>query len=116
METYMLAKAAFLAGTALIASLPAHATTFRVIHSFCAKADCSDGSDPMAPVTADAAGNLYGVTWEGGTSNAGVVYRLAKTKKGYAYSVLYSFCSLANCADGGTPGPEHLVIDTAGNL
>ncbi len=36
----------------------------------------SDGSEPQAGVTRDASGNLYGTTAYGGTTGAGVVYKL----------------------------------------
>jgi uncharacterized repeat protein (TIGR03803 family) len=116
------ARSCALAGAAVLAcaafaSYPAEAAKYKVLYSFCAQASCADGKDPMAPVTGDASGNLFGVTWEGGTNDSGVAYRLSpKGKHGYSYSVLYRFCAETNCADGEKPGPEHLVIDTAGNL
>jgi uncharacterized repeat protein (TIGR03803 family) len=37
----------------------------------------NDGSQPWAGVIFDSAGNLYGTTYLGGTSNSGTVYQLA---------------------------------------
>ena len=51
---------------------------------------------PHAGVTRDSAGNLYGTTVEGGTANAGVVYKVDPTA-GHQ-TVLYSF---TGGADGG---------------
>jgi len=49
-------------------------------------------------------GNIYGVTQAGGTngtsSTGGTFFRMTPAGK---VSVLYSFCALANCADGTTP-------------
>ena len=36
----------------------------------------NDGGQPYAGVIRDSAGNLYGTTYDGGTSGAGVVYKL----------------------------------------
>jgi uncharacterized repeat protein (TIGR03803 family) len=102
---------------ASLAAHPAAASSYKVLYNFCSQSNCTDGEDPMAPVTSDAAGNLYGLTFKGGANAAGVVYRLAPNgNHGYDYSVLYNFCALADCADGEEPGPEHLVLDTQGNL
>ena len=77
----------------------------------------TNGGGSFAPVIADAHGNLFGTTFFGGANNKGVVFEIVKTAHGYASTptVLYSFCSLSNCADGA--GPEAgLIIDTKGNL
>ncbi len=71
-----------------------------------------DGSNPNGNLRQDAHGNLYGVTVDDGAGNNGTLFKL--TPAGVE-TVLYSFCSLANCADGGQPnGPP--IFDTAGNL
>ncbi|MGO4885123.1 MAG: choice-of-anchor tandem repeat GloVer-containing protein [Bryobacteraceae bacterium] len=69
----------------------------------------SDGSGPYAGVILDAAGNLYGTTYNGGAANAGVVYEVSPSGE---ESVLYSF---TGNADGSNPYAG-LVSDTAGNL
>jgi len=61
----------------------------------------------------DSAGNIYGTTSKAGNSNnSGVVF---ERSAGGTYSVLYSFCALTNCADGGVP-QTGLAIDGSGNL
>jgi uncharacterized repeat protein (TIGR03803 family) len=79
--------------------------TLTTLHSF-------DGTDGgcfgiwcQAPLVQDPNGNFYGVTGAGGTGvgafgNAGVFFRI--TPSG-AYTLLYDFCSLANCTDGDVP-------------
>jgi uncharacterized repeat protein (TIGR03803 family) len=73
----------------------------------------SDGSQPWAGLIFDAAGNLYGTTYLGGTANAGAVYELTPGQGGaWTETVLYSF---AGGADGLGPQGD-LNFDLAGNL
>jgi uncharacterized repeat protein (TIGR03803 family) len=69
----------------------------------------ADGAGPAGGVVRDAAGNLYGATYFGGTSNAGVVYKLNTTDK---ETVLHSF---TGGKDGGGPSAG-VILDAAGNL
>ncbi len=75
------------------------------------------GANPEQGLVLDAKGNLYGMTPFGG-SGYGTVFMLAPpTKSGgtWTETKLYSFCAVANCADGGMPGAG-LVRDAQGNL
>jgi len=45
-------------------------------------------------------GNLYGTTAYGGTAEDGTVFQLTP---GGTLTTIYTFCTLANCTDGGTP-------------
>jgi uncharacterized repeat protein (TIGR03803 family) len=78
-----------------------------------------DGGSPYAGLIFDAVGNLYGTTWVGGfgcNAGCGVVFELTPNSDGsWTESVLHSFCSLKNCADGGLP-LAGLIFDQAGNL
>jgi len=69
----------------------------------------SDGALPSPTLVADGAGNLYGTTEEGGTSNAGTVFKLAPDG---AESVLYTF---TGGSDGWEPAGS-LITDKKGNL
>ena len=73
------------------------------IHAFCAEAQCADGAAPQGGLIVDTSGNLYGATSGGGINSGGVVYKLSPSGKKWRYSVLYTFCSAANCTDGMTP-------------
>jgi uncharacterized repeat protein (TIGR03803 family) len=82
----------------------------------------TDGSGPFSELTADASGNLYGLTTGGGNlgcgagSGCGVVFELSPNSDGWKETTLYVFCSLSNCADGESPTGGPLVLDRAGNL
>jgi uncharacterized repeat protein (TIGR03803 family) len=85
---------------------------YKVLHKFTGE----DGSTPVAGPIFDQAGNLYGATAYGGAQDGGTVFALSPNQNGgWTESVLYSFCSLANCADGSEPFTG-LISDQAGNL
>jgi len=96
--------------------------TETVLYSFCSQTpNCADGSGPVAGLIMDAAGNLYGTTFRGGNGadifGNGVVFELTPDPTGTVWTetVLYSFCSQTNCADGNLP-LAGLIMDAAGNL
>ena len=94
-----------------------YASTPTILVNFCMLPNCVDGGYPSGGLIADADGNLLGTAGWGGTKNFGTVFEIAKTATGYASTptILWSFCSLANCADG--EGPIGGVIaDADGNL
>ena len=82
--------------------------SFTVLHSFAGGA--LDGSTPAAGLIADAAGNLYGTTVDGGTKDLGTVYKLAPSG---VLTVLHSF---AGAPDDGEQPHARLLADAAGNL
>ena len=69
------------------------------LYSFCAQANCTDGSQPVGLVQARD-GNFYGATENGGANNQGTFFRI--TPSG-TLTTLYNFCSQTNCTDGGEP-------------
>jgi len=90
--------------------------TEKVLHSF---GNGNDGHEPYAGLTLDAAGNLYGTTWAGGSGSCyyggcGTVFRLSPGKKGkWKEQVLHRFS--ANGTDGFQPYAG-LILDAAGDL
>jgi uncharacterized repeat protein (TIGR03803 family) len=94
-----------------------YASTPTVLVSFCSLPNCADGAQPQAGLIFDAKGNLFGTTSLGGANGNGTVFEIAKTDHGYASTptVLVSFCSLPNCADGRLPEAP-LIADAKGNL
>jgi uncharacterized repeat protein (TIGR03803 family) len=81
-----------------------------ILHNFAASMPY--GASPSAGVIRDSAGNLYGTTYSGGAGNSGVVFKLDPAGK---ETVLHSFCSFTNCADGSSP-QGGVIRDSAGNL
>src|ERR1035441_5152380 len=67
------------------------------------------GAIPYAGVIRDSAGNLYGITFSGGTAGAGVVYKLDAAGR---QTVLYSF---TGGADGANPNAG-VIGDPEGDL
>ena len=76
-----------------------------VLYSFAGQ---PDGSCPSAGIVLDPAGNLYGTTQVGGTSNDGTIFKLDTSS---TETVLHSFNALV---DG--KFPQDLLRDNAGNL
>ena len=70
-----------------------------VLYSFAA---APDGQTPVAGLSSDSDGNLYGVTYYGGTDNFGTIFRIAPDGTGYV--TLHSFAGEA--ADGQYPGTK----------
>jgi uncharacterized repeat protein (TIGR03803 family) len=76
-----------------------------VLYDFCSQANCADGAESFAGLI-ELGGVLYGTTEVGGGvgcggAGCGTVFSLDTNTS--AESVLYSFCSQANCVDGETP-------------
>jgi uncharacterized repeat protein (TIGR03803 family) len=86
--------------------------TETVLYSFCqVQPICEDGWQPLAGVTMDKAGNLYGTTSGGGANEGqeGTVFKLAPDGK---ETVLHSF---NHYIDGFDP-VSGVIVDKAGNL
>lgn len=86
----------------LVASSPADAQTYTVIHTFAGGA--ADGSSPNGEMIPDDTGNLYGTTSGGGTSDGGTVFKLDQS------GVVTILSSLDGHTDAG------LFRDPEGNL
>ena len=85
--------------------------TESVLHSFTGG---SDGANPFASLIMDAAGNLYGTTWSGGSSNCsgsgcGTVYKVATDG---TETILHAFSG----GSDGTYLQSPLTADKKGNL
>jgi len=83
----------------------------KVLHPFQVAAG---GLSPQAPLTFDAAGNLYGTTVEGGAhyNYDGVIFELtAQIGGSWKYAILHSFTN----SEGSSPDSK-LTFDKAGNL
>jgi uncharacterized repeat protein (TIGR03803 family) len=84
----------------------------KVLYAFCSQKKCADGEEPGASLIA-VNGTLYGTTLDGGKGingyGYGTVFALDATTG--TESVLYSFCSQQNCADGVAPQGGLLAIN-----
>lgn len=100
----------------LLQAAVAQAQTFTVLHTFIGQ---SDGANPVAGVTIDATGNLYGTTSAGGLQGFGSVYRLVPSGGSWSFSMLYAFQGFTEYSeDGGSPysrltiGPDGALYGT----
>jgi uncharacterized repeat protein (TIGR03803 family) len=80
-----------------MAGVSAASDTFTSLASF----NKTNGNEPNHTALIQATdGNLYGVTSYGGANGSGAVFRISPSG---TLSPVYSFCSLASCADGENP-------------
>lgn len=107
-------------GTTLAGGASGAGTVFRitkkgketVLYSFTGS---TDGASPVAALTMDKLGNLYGTTTAGGATGNGTVFRLSPSKKKagkWTEKVLYSF---GQGSDGATP-VAGVTLDAKHNL
>ena len=84
----------------------------RILHNF--TPGLTDGSNPIAGLVFDAAGDLYGDTVAGGAHNNGVVFELTPVSGGHSWSekLIHAF----DGHGGGAIPFGTLVFDPAGNL
>lgn len=69
----------------------------------------ADGKAPLAGLTMDSAGNLYGATTQGGSGRGGTVFELSPVADTWVFTNLYSL------SGGGGPDAT-LAMDNSGNL
>jgi uncharacterized repeat protein (TIGR03803 family) len=69
---------------------------FKMLYSFCAETNCTDGQYPLGGLTQGADGNLYGTTQSGGTYGYGTVFEITTTNQ---LITLHSF----DATDGAYP-------------
>jgi uncharacterized repeat protein (TIGR03803 family) len=80
-----------------------HKYSYSVLYSFCAQANCADGSYPLGTLIVDASGDLYGIASQGGAQGDGEAFELAPNGGAWTLQVVHSFCSQPDCADGMQP-------------
>jgi uncharacterized repeat protein (TIGR03803 family) len=78
---------------------------FTLLYSFSG----SSSSGPYASLSMDAAGSLYGTTYEEGAYQGGNVFKLTPTNGGWTYTSLHDF------VNGAAP-QSNVVFDSEGNL
>jgi len=109
-------KAASIIGTLLLLSaVGAQAQTWTVLHTFTGP----EGAGPQAGLTMDQAGNLYGTTYNGGstagncrfTSGCGVVFKMTRRGSDWTLTPLYKFSG----PDGSNPA-SRVILAPDGTL
>jgi uncharacterized repeat protein (TIGR03803 family) len=89
--------------------------TEKILHHF--HHNGADGYFPVAGLTFDASGNLYGAAALGGTNagssgdGAGMIFKLTPSAGGWTYKAIHEF----NITNGEDP-QSALIVDAAGNL
>jgi uncharacterized repeat protein (TIGR03803 family) len=81
----------------------------KVLHTF---GTGTDGTIPVAGVTLDTSGNLYGTTSAGGAYGYGTVFQLERSASSWTENILHDF---ALGGDGGIPYAG-LVVDSKGTF
>jgi uncharacterized repeat protein (TIGR03803 family) len=80
------------------ASTPALAQ-YSLLYSF-GRNSGTDAANPLGPIAQGEDGSLYSTALNGGANDWGAIFKVSTAGK---EKVLYSFCSLAECADGDAP-------------
>jgi uncharacterized repeat protein (TIGR03803 family) len=68
-----------------------------VLHSF---GGTDDGAEAFVPVVVDSSGNVFGITFKGGTDDYGIVFELTESSGSWTENILHTF---SGGADGGYP-------------
>ncbi len=94
--------------------------TFTTIYTFVATTACQDQNGrggPLASLTMDAAGSLYGTTVCDGSYGLGSAFKLSRSGGTWTYTDLHDFCAAgrSTCSDGYFPSGR-LALDPAGNI
>ena len=87
--------------------------TYDVLYAFCPTADCPDGGTPLAGLTLDGSGNMYGTTSEYAGYGAGGVFELTQTSGVWSESAIHAF---GNGQDYGSNARSSLLLDSAGDI
>lgn len=102
-------------GSGAVIALDPDTGAEKLLYSFCSRQNCPDGAYPEATLL-DVKGRLYSTTQWGGAhgsgSGGGTVFAIDPETG--AETIVYSFCSRANCADGSLP--EAGLIEANGTL
>lgn len=95
-----------------LAAVASPAQTFTSLYSF-SLSNGLDGANPeRVALIQGFDGNVYGTASQGGGASSGVVFKISTSG---AFSLVYTFCAVTGCTDGGDP-LGGLVQTSNGNL
>jgi uncharacterized repeat protein (TIGR03803 family) len=88
--------------------------TLTPIYDFCSLTNCTDGSEPRGGLIEGPDGELYGVTYSGGSTTNGTIFKVSLAGK---LTTLYNFCPAGGttCPDGAVP-TSALTLGSDGNF
>lgn len=86
----------------------------RIVHSFCAPEDCSDGQEPVGALAMTPDGEIFGTTENALGSEGGAIFKLTPIGTDWNESLAHVFCA-GKCDDGYLPSGG-LIADGRGNL
>ena len=98
------------AGTVFSLTYEAGHWRFKTIYNF----DGINGLQPSGNLAFDAAGNLYGATYQGGANDWGSIFQLVPGASGWTENILYNFV-ISGKKFGASP-LGGVTLDAAGNL
>jgi len=91
---------------------------FTTLYSFCAQANCPDGSGPVGRLVQGIDGDLYGLTNSGGSGKGcrhgcGTMFKLTLSGQ---FTSAFSFCAATNCVDEGRNPQQGLTVSPNGDF
>lgn len=103
-------RTAVLAFSGLCLTVNLWAASETILHNF---GRTGDGTVPLATLIADTNGNFYGTTFDGGSRNAGIVFKTSPNGSGgWTTTVLHNF----GAGTDGVGPCASLTMDSSGNL
>jgi RHS repeat-associated protein len=87
-----------------------------VLYSFCSAFSCEDGTIPLAGLTEDSTGNLYGTTLGGGANGFGTVFELATGVSVNPLGKTLGDCGCATPNTVGQAGVGYPITVGTGNM
>jgi uncharacterized repeat protein (TIGR03803 family) len=112
LDAWIMVAPTVIATLLIVVATPAQAQTYTVLHTFTSG---TDGAYPLAAVTMDGTGTLYGTASGGGytagdcgSDGCGTVFKLTQHGSGWLFAPLYSFTG-STLDDGAFPSAPVIV-------
>jgi uncharacterized repeat protein (TIGR03803 family) len=93
---------------------------FQILHKFCSRTNCTDGSTAVSGLKLGTDGNLYGTSNSGGTHNGGTIFRVTPSSGGYEVVFNFNYSTSGESPSGVTVASDGtfygITFGTAGEL